>query len=205
MKIYQRLSVIRIPKNLRSQFYKDFKENTFSYYHIKLKDFERCLGKKIGEFFDPISAIMEHQEKHIRVYQRGSERENKSTHRTFGALGSSDSQTNNMVWWHMTYGVTGGWPFELLKESRLCFNYLSNSHMIKECESRVCCRVNSCSKRRNTLLNPPSDNSSNGLRSYQNYHHATDSRSIRDTKWNWSNRTYANCKESHLFASHTDN
>ena len=39
-------AVIRLPKNLRSQFYKEFKENTFSNYHIKLKDFERWLGKK---------------------------------------------------------------------------------------------------------------------------------------------------------------
>ena len=33
-------TVIRLPENLRSQFYKDLQENTFSNYHIKLKDFE---------------------------------------------------------------------------------------------------------------------------------------------------------------------
>ena len=52
-----------------------------------MKDFDRWLGKKIDEFFNPISAIIEHQEKHFRVYRRGSERENKSTPRTFGTLG----------------------------------------------------------------------------------------------------------------------
>ena len=72
-------AVIRLPKNLRSQFYKEFKENTFSNYHIKLKDFERWLGKKIDDFFNPISAIVEYQEKHLRVYQRASKRENKPT------------------------------------------------------------------------------------------------------------------------------
>ena len=71
-------AVIRLPKNLRFQIYKDFKENTFSNYHIKLRDFERWPGKKMDKFFNPISAIIVHQEKHIRVYQRGSERENKS-------------------------------------------------------------------------------------------------------------------------------
>lgn len=44
--------VIRLPKNLRSQFYKDFKENIFSNYHIKLRDFERQLGKQIDELFN---------------------------------------------------------------------------------------------------------------------------------------------------------
>ena len=78
------------------QFYKDFKENTFSNYHIKLKDFERWLRKKIEEFFNPVSAIVEHQERHLRVYQRGSERENKPTYRTIGTLGASDGQTNNI-------------------------------------------------------------------------------------------------------------
>ena len=44
--------VIGLPKNLRSQFYKDFKENIFSNYHIKLRDFERQLGKQIDELFN---------------------------------------------------------------------------------------------------------------------------------------------------------
>ena len=44
--------VIRLPKNLRSQFYKDFKENIFSNYHMKLRDFERQLGKQIDELFN---------------------------------------------------------------------------------------------------------------------------------------------------------
>ena len=92
-------AIIRLPKYRRSQFYKYFNENTFSNDHIKLKDFERWLGKRIGEFFDPVSAILEYQEKHLRVYQRGSERENKPTYRTFGTLEASDGQTNNIRCW----------------------------------------------------------------------------------------------------------
>ena len=89
-------AVIRLPKNLRSQFYQDFKEDTSSNYHINLNNFETWFGKKIGEFFNPISAIIGHKEKYLRVYQRSSERENKSTYRAFGILGASDSQTNNI-------------------------------------------------------------------------------------------------------------
>ena len=47
--------------------------------------------------------------------------------------------------------------------------------MIKEFTSKVCFRIDSCRKRHCTVLQPPSDNSSNGLHSYHNYHHATDS------------------------------
>ena len=50
--------------------------------------------------------------------------------------------------------------------------------MIKEFKSKVCCRVDSCSKRHLTLLHLHSDNSSDGSRSYQNNHHATDSHNI---------------------------
>ena len=92
-------AVIRLPKNLRFQFFKDFKENAFSNYYRKLKDFERWLGKKIDEFFNPTSALSEHQGKHLRVYQRGSEKENKLTHRTFCTLGVFDGQTNNIRCW----------------------------------------------------------------------------------------------------------
>ena len=40
-------AVIRLPKNLRSQFYEDFKENKFSCYHKNLKDFERWFRKNM--------------------------------------------------------------------------------------------------------------------------------------------------------------
>ena len=184
---------IRLSKNLRLQFYKDFKENTFSKYHIKLKDLKRRLRKKIVSYilyiypiYNHISAIIEHQKKHLRVYQRGSERENKLTHRTFGTLGAFDSQTNKIRCWlcnqnHKISECTQltALPVDdrlkLVKENRLCFNCLSNSHMIKECKSKVCCRIDSCSKRHHTLLHPPSDNSTDGSRSYQNYHHSSDS------------------------------
>ena len=43
--------------------------------------------------------------------------------------------------------------------------------MIKEWKSRVCFKVDSCKKRHHTILCIPSNNSSDGLCSYQNYHH----------------------------------
>ena len=151
-----------------------------------MKDFERWLGKKINEFFNPISAILEHKEKHLKVYQRASERENKRAYRTFGTLGASDGQTNSMRCWlcnqnHKIPECTQliALPVDdclkFLKENRLCFNCLSNSHMISKCKSKICCRNGSCSKRHHILLHPPSENTLDGSRSYQNYHNSSDS------------------------------
>ena len=63
----------RLSKNLKSQLYKDFKENTLSNYQIKLKDFGRWLVEKTNKFFNPKVAVVEHEEKHLRRYQRSSE------------------------------------------------------------------------------------------------------------------------------------
>ena len=56
----------RLSKKLKSQLYKEFKENTFSNYQIKLKDIARWLLKNITNFFKPTVAVTEHQEKHLR-------------------------------------------------------------------------------------------------------------------------------------------
>ena len=130
----------------------------FSNYYIKFKDFERWLQKKIDKFFNPISAIIEHQEKDSRVYQRSSERENKSIHRTVGTLRAFDNQANNIHCRRCSKNLKISECTQLIllpvdnhlkfvKENRLCFNYLSNLHKIKECKSKVCCRIDSHTKR----------------------------------------------------------
>ena len=53
-------------KNLKSQFYKHFKENTFGDYQIKLKFFGKWLVKNITKFFNRMAAIREHQERDLR-------------------------------------------------------------------------------------------------------------------------------------------
>ena len=62
---------------------------------------------------------------------------------------------------------------KLVKQKRFCFNCLSNSHLIKDCKSKVSCRIDSCNKRYQTLLHLHSDNLKNSLRSYQSHHHIT--------------------------------
>ena len=59
---------------------------------------------------------------------------------------------------------------KLTKENWSCFNCFSNSCAINKWKSKVCFRVNSCSKRHHTMLHPPSDNTSGGLSNYQTWH-----------------------------------
>ena len=107
----------------------------------------------------------------------------KSTHRTFGTLGAFDGHTNNILY-NQNHKISEctqlivlpvGDRLKLVKENSLCFNCLSNLHMIKEYQSKIYCRIDSGSKRHHNILHPPSENSSDGSRSYQNYHHSTES------------------------------
>ena len=66
-----------------------------------------------------------------------------------------------------------------VKINKLCFNCLSNSHMIHNCKSNVCYKVDNCKKKHHTLLRPVnednnSDSSSNdGTQNYQTNQHTT--------------------------------
>ena len=60
----------------------------------------------------------------------------------------------------------------LVKVNKLCFNCLSNSHMINNCKSKVFCRVDNCKKRHHTLLhlvNEGNNSSSSSNDTTQNY------------------------------------
>ena len=73
--------------------------------------------------------------------------------------------------------------------------------MKKECKSKGCCRAGSCNKRHHTLLHPPSDTSSDGPRSYQNYRHAAESHNTETSET--SNETevtaHTQSRKSHTF------
>ena len=52
---------------------------------------------------------------------------------------------------------------ETVKRKGLCFNFLSNTHQISNCKSRVTCKIKGCGKSYNTILHnvsfkPPSNN-----------------------------------------------
>ena len=51
---------------------------------------------------------------------------------------------------------------------------IRNFQNLKKWKSKVCFRVESCRKRHHTIFHPASDNTSDGIRSSQNYHHTAD-------------------------------
>ena len=66
----------------------------------------------------------------------------------------------------------------LVKVNGLCFNFLSYSHMINSCKSKVFGRVDDCKKRHHILLNPVNEGNnknsfSNSSENYQNNQHTT--------------------------------
>ena len=53
---------------------------------------------------------------------------------------------------------------QFVKENKLCFNYLSKTHIVKDCKSSLTCREKKCDKKHHTLLHePPNVNVNNNL------------------------------------------
>ena len=42
-----------------------------------------------------------------------------------------------------------------IKDKKLCFNFLSNTHLINKCKSKISCKINGCEKRHHTIPHPP--------------------------------------------------
>ena len=139
----------RLPRNLRSKFYRDFKDANFSNQLLNSTTFEIWLGNKVTELFNPISAIINHQEKQKGGFHKDShrlERDNRNPYRTFFALGEgmSNNQPNLLCCWLCSKDdmISGCNQFvtlpvderlRLMKVKKLCVNCLSNCYMISSC------------------------------------------------------------------------
>ena len=156
---------------------------------------QNLLGNKVAELFNPISAIIDHQDKQKREFHKDShclERDNRNPYHTFLALaeGTSNYQPNILWCWlcskdhkiaecnqFVTLSVDER-P-RLVEVKKLCFNCLSNSHMINNCKFKAFCRVDNCKKRHHTLLHPANEgNNSNSSSNdttqyYQTNQHTT--------------------------------
>ena len=188
-------AITRLPIYLRSKFYRDFKDAKLNNQSLNLTKFEIWLGNKVAQLFNLISAIIDHQEKQKRDFHKDShhlERDNRNHYRMFLALGegTSNYQPNILRCWlcskdhkiaecnqFVTLSVDE--RLRLVKINKLCFNYLSNSHMISNCKSKVFCRVDNCKKRHHTLLhsvnecNNSNSSSNDATQNYQTNQHTT--------------------------------
>ena len=61
-------AIIRLPRYLRSKFYRDFKDAKLNNQSLNLTKFEIWHRNKFAELFNLISAIIDHQEKHKRDF-----------------------------------------------------------------------------------------------------------------------------------------
>ena len=181
-------AITGLPRYLRSKIYRDFKDGKLNNQSLNLTTFEIWLGNKLIELFNPISAIIDHQEKQKRDFHKDShrlERDNRNPYCTFLALGEgmSNHEPNLLRCWlcfkdhkiaecnqFVTLPVDE--RLKLVKVSKLCFNCLLNSHMISSCKSKVFCRVDNYKKKNHKLLHPINDGNNNNCSSNdttQNY------------------------------------
>ena len=69
-----------LPRYLRSKFYRDFKDANFSNQPLNSTTLKIWLGNKVTELFNPIYAIIDHQEKKGGFYKNSHrlERDNRN-------------------------------------------------------------------------------------------------------------------------------
>ena len=65
-------AISRLPRYPRSKFYRDFKDAKLNNQSLNLTTFEIWLGNKVAELFNPISTIIDHQEKQKRDFHKDS-------------------------------------------------------------------------------------------------------------------------------------
>ena len=50
---------------------------------------------------------------------------------------------------------------EYIKSKRLCYNCFSRGHNLKDCESKYCCRIDSCNKKHHYMIHTDKEIKSN--------------------------------------------
>ena len=161
-------AVMRLPKYMRSKFYRDFEGKLYSESDYNLEIFERWLGNKLDEIYNPIAAIIESEEKKRTTREQNSSNRNlpKDTRQFYALNGITSDQLKCWIC-QKGHKVTDcdeikNKPYseklKLIRDKNLCFNCLSNTHIVTNCKSKISCKVTNCQKRHHTLLHPPPSN-----------------------------------------------
>ena len=186
-------AITRLPRYLRSKFYRDFKDAKLNNQSLNLTKFKIWLGNKVAELFNFISAITSHQEKQKRDFHKDSQKkiiEIPTALFLHWGEGTSNYQPNILRCWlcskdhkiaecnhFVTLSVDE--RLRLVKINKLWFNSLSNSHIRNNCKSKVFCKVDNCKKRHHTLLHPVNEgnnsnsSSNDATQNYQTNQHTT--------------------------------
>ena len=165
-------AVMRLPRFIRSKLYQDFKDSAYDNNDLNLQYFEKWLAKKLTEMFNPIDAIIEtcentKQDLSDKNKDNKYNRQQHSISQVSGNNSSTDKQQFNLKCWFCNNNDHKvslcpkikdlSYPDEIktVKDKKLCFNCLSNTHLINKCSSKISCKIDGCKKRHHTILHPP--------------------------------------------------
>ena len=165
-------AVMRLPRFMRSKFYQDFKDSTYDNNDLNLEYFEKWLANRLTEMFNPIAAIIGTRETTNQNHsdKNKDNKYNRQQHSIFqmpGNNSNTNKQQFNLKCWFCNnndHKVSLCPEIEVLsypdktktiKDKKLCFNCLSNTHLINKCKSKISCQIDGCKKRHHTILHPP--------------------------------------------------
>ena len=171
-------ALMQLPRFMRSKFYQDFKDSTYDSNDLNLEDFEKWLAKKLTEMFNPIAAIIETLE---NTNQNPSDKNrdnkyNRQQHSIFQMPGNNSNTDKHQFNIKCCFCNNNDHKVSLcpkikdlsypdkirtIKDKKLCFNCLSNTHLINKCKSKISCKIDGCKKRHHTLLHPPNPPATN--------------------------------------------
>ena len=141
-------AVMRLPRFMRSKFYQDFK------------------------MYNQIAAIIETRKntKQNHSDKNKDNKYNRQQHSIFKISGNN-SNTNkqklNLKCWFCNNNdhkvslcpeikdLSYPDKIKTIKDKKLCFNCLSNTHLINKSKSKISCKIDGCKKRHHTILHPP--------------------------------------------------
>ena len=171
-------AVMRLPRFMRSKFYQDFKDSTYDNTDLNLEYFEKWPANRLTEMFNPIAAIIETRESTKQNYsdKNKDNKCNRQQHSIFQMSGNNSNtnkqQFNLECWFCNNYDhkvslcpeikdLSYPDKIKTIKDKKLCFNCLSNTHLINKCKSKISCKIDGCKKRHHTILHPPNPPATN--------------------------------------------
>ena len=130
------------------------------------------------EMFNPIAAIIETCEstKQNHSDKNKDNKYNRQQHSIFqmsGNIGNTNKQQFNIKCWFCNNNdhkvslcpeikdLSYLDKVKTIKDKKLCFNCLSNTHLINKCKSKISCKVDCCKKHHHTILHPLSPPATN--------------------------------------------
>ena len=160
-------AVTGLPNYLRSKFYKEFKSNDIGENKVDLLKRSHWLDERLSEANNPIALIINAEEKQKKELEKPSSKHKDSNRihllREDNKNDKIDQENFKIICWLCTgnHKICNSEKLKneytenchsLVKQKKLCFNCLSNTHMINTCKSKRHCQVDNCQKRHHTLL-----------------------------------------------------